>query len=170
MAVRIELLGDQVGREKFACGVTALDEFLARRAGQQQRKGFGKTYLAIANSANSASPGEAIAGFVTLSAGQVATTALSPEAKLPRHPAPVLRIGRLAVDQRFQGQGIGRQLLAFALQLALEFSARVGIHAVMVDAKNDSSATFYQRLGFRPTLDNPLCLYLPLAVLRQTTT
>lgn len=163
MAVRIELLSDQAGRDGFACGVAVLDEFLARRAGQQQRKGFGKTYVAMA------SPDDAIAGFVTVSAGQVATTELSTAAKLPRHPVPVLRIGRLAVDQRFQGQGIGRDLLAFALYLALEFSERVGIHAVVVDAKDDKTAAFYRRLGFRPTLDNTLCLYLPLAVLRQTT-
>lgn len=165
MALRIELLGDpgvRGARDGFACGVAALDEFLARRAGQQQRKGFGKTYVALVG------PDDAIAGFVTVSAGQVATTQLSPESKLPRHPAPVLRIGRLAVDKRFQGQGIGRELLAFALHLALEFSERVGLHAVVVDAKNDKAAAFYRRLGFRPTLDNALCLYLPLAVLRQT--
>lgn len=160
--MRVELLAGQAGRSSFACGVAALDDFLAHRAGQQQRKGFGKTYVAIVDNA--------IAGFVTVSAGQVSTTGLSLEAKLPRHPVPILRIGRLAVDQRFQGQGIGSEFLAFALHLALEFSERVGIHAVVIDAKDNLTVAFYRRLGFRPTLDNPLCLYLPLAVLKQTRT
>lgn len=114
-----------------------------------------------------AGPDDAITGFVTVSVGQVATTELPDVAKLPCHPVSVLRIGRLAVDQCFQGQGIGHELLAFALHLALEFSERVGIHAVVVDAKDDPAATFYRHLCFRPKLDNALCLYLPLAVLRQ---
>jgi GNAT superfamily N-acetyltransferase len=67
-----------------------------------------------------------------------------------------------------QGQGVGHELLAFALHLALEFSERVGLYAVVVDAKDDRVAGFYRKLCFRPTLDDALCLYLPLAVLRQT--
>lgn len=110
-----------------------------------------------------AGPDDAIAGFVTVSVGQVATTELPAVEKLPCPPVSVLRIGWLAVDQCFQGQGIGHELLAFAL----EFSERVGIHAVVVDAKDDQAATFYRHLCFRPMLDNALCLYLPLAVLRQ---
>ena len=43
MALRIELLGGHAGRDRFDCGVAALNDFLSRRAGQQQRKGFGKT-------------------------------------------------------------------------------------------------------------------------------
>lgn len=163
MAFRIELLDGHAGRDRFDCGETALNEFLSRQAGQQQRKDFGKTYVALTE-------GDVIAGFVTLSAGQVATADLPVQLKLPRYPVPILRIGRLAVDKRFQGQSIGRDLLAFALRLALDFSERVGLYAVVVDAKDERAATFYRRLGFRPTLDNGLCLYLPLSVLRQTKT
>lgn len=162
MMVRIELLDGQFGRESFDCGNAALNEFFRRQAGQQQRKGFGKTYIALAGKDN------VIAGFVTVSIGQVATTELPPQLKLPRYPAPVLRIGRLAVDLHFQGQGVGQNLLSFSLRLALDFSSRVGIYAVVVDAKDEKAAGFYMRLGFRPTLDNELCLYLPLAVLKQT--
>lgn len=162
MVSRIELLDGHAGRDRFDCGETALNEFLARQAGQQQRKDFGKTYVALAEGE------DAIAGFVTLSAGQVATTDLPAQLKLPRYPVPILRVGRLAVDKRFQGQGVGRDLLAFALRLALDFSERVGLYAVVVDAKDERAATFYRRLGFCPTLDDGLCLYLPLSVLRQT--
>ena len=79
----------------------------------------------------------------------------------------MLRIGRLAVDQQAQGQGTGHRLLSFALQLALEFSASIGLYAVVVDAKNDKAARYYQRMGFVPTLDDPLCLYLPLSMLKK---
>jgi GNAT superfamily N-acetyltransferase len=160
--MRIELLAAQHQREGFDCGEPALNDFLRRQAGQQQRKGFGKTYVALADN------GVGVVGFVTVSAGQVAAEQLPPGLKLPRYPVPMLRIGRLAVDGRSQGQGIGQDLLAFALRLALEFSQRVGLYAVVVDAKHDKAGAFYRRLGFVPTLDNPLCLFLPLSTLEKS--
>ena len=78
---------------------------------------------------------------------------------------PILRIGRLAVDQRFQRAGLGRSLLRHGLALALELSERVGIYAVVVDAKHDTAAAFYRKLGFVPFAARPLSMYLPLATL-----
>ena len=77
----------------------------------------------------------------------------------------MLRIGRLAVDRRRQGQGFGQDLLSFALHIALEFSEAVGLYAVVVDAKNETISGFYRQLGFVATLDNPLYLFLPIASL-----
>ena len=159
--IAVQLLGAEHRREGFDCGDAALNDFLLRQAGQQQRRGFGKTYVALADD------GVSVIGFVTVSAGQVATSALSSQAKLPRYPAPVLRIGRLAVDGRHQGKGVGQDLLAFALRLAVEFSQRVGLYAVVVDAKHDKAKAFYVKLGFIVCVDNPLCLYLPVATLER---
>ncbi|MBN6741280.1 GNAT family N-acetyltransferase [Acidithiobacillus sp. MC6.1] len=159
MADRITLLGQQSGRAHFDCGNHALNDFLQRHAGQQQRRGLGKTYVAQRDDLPD------ILGFVTVSVGQVATEALPSPPRLPQYPVPILRIGRLAVDRRYQGHGIGQNLLAFALHLAVEFSERVGLYAVVVDAKHDSAARFYQRLGFTATLDDPLCLYVPVSQL-----
>lgn len=161
MAIRIERLSSEHDRSNFDCGEPALNDFLQRLAGQQQRRGFSKTYVALAEGEN------AVLGFVTLSAGEVATGQLPPALKLPRYPAPVLRIGRLAVDRRRQGQGIGQDLLAFALRLAVEFSRQVGLYAVLVDAKHARAEAFYRRLGFIPTAADALCLFLPLATLEK---
>ncbi|MFA6013535.1 MAG: GNAT family N-acetyltransferase [Gallionellaceae bacterium] len=158
----IQLLGAAHRREGFDCGEAALNDFLLRHAGQQQRRGFGKTYIALAED------GVSVIGFVTVSAGQVATTSLASQAKLPRYPAPILRVGRLAVDVRYQGQGVGQDLLAFALRLAVEFSQRVGLYAVVVDAKHEKAKVFYMKLGFIACVDNQLCLYLPVATLEQS--
>jgi predicted N-acetyltransferase YhbS len=160
--VAIRLLGAEHRREGFDCGEAALNDFLLRQAGQQQRRGFGKTYVALAED------GVAVTGYVTVSAGQVATTSLPSQLKLPRYPAPMLRIGRLAVDVHHQGEGIGQDLLAFALRLAVEFSQRVGLYAVVVDAKHNKAKAFYVKLGFVACVDNPLCLYLPIATLEQS--
>jgi GNAT superfamily N-acetyltransferase len=158
----INLLGVEHRREGFNCGDAALNEFLLRQAGQQQRRGFGKTYVAIAED------GVTVTGFITVSAGQVATTSFPTQSKLPRYPAPMLRIGRLAVDVQYQGKGIGQDLLSFALRLAVEFSQRVGLYAVVVDAKHDKAMAFYVKLGFIACVGNPLCLYLPIATLEQS--
>lgn len=158
----IQLLDASCRREGFNCGDTALNEFLLRQAGQQQRRGFGKTYVALAED------GVSVAGFVTVSAGQVATSSLTGQKKLPRYPAPMLRIGRLAVDKRHQGKGIGQDLLAFALQLAVEFSQRVGLYAVVVDATHEQAKAFYVKLGFIACADSPLMLYLPVVTLEQS--
>ena len=160
--VAIQLLATQHRREGFNCGDAALNDFLLRQAGQQQRRGFGKTYVAVAED------GVTVMGFVTVSAGQIATASLPVQLKLPRYPAPMLRIGRLAVDVRYQGKGIGQDLLVFALRLAVEFSQRVGLYAVVVDAKHAKARAFYVKLGFIACVDNPLCLYLPVATLEQS--
>ena len=161
MPVPVELLGSHHQRAGFDCGNPALNEFLQRQAGQLSRKGFGKTYVALA------ADGLSVIGFLNLSAGQARTQSLPAYLKLPRYPVPILRIGRLAVDHAAQGQGTGRQLMAFALQLALDFSKSVGLYAVVIDAKHDKARAFYQTIGFIPTLDDPLCLYLPLSVLEK---
>lgn len=161
MAVRIELLDARHRRAGFECGEPALDAFLANLAGQQQRRNFGRTYAALADD------GLTIIGFVTVSAGQVATADLPAGLKLPRYPVPVMRIGRLAVDSRHQGRGIGKELLVFALGLAQAWSAHVGIYGVAVEAKQMAVRDFYLRLGFLPGRDNPLNMILPLATLAQ---
>ena len=161
MATRIERLAAHHRRDGFDCGEPALNDFLRRQAGQLERRGFGKTYVALADD------GVSVTGYVTMSAGQVATSGLPAQLKLPRYPAPMMRIGRLAVDGRHQRLGIGQELLSFALQLALEFSQQVGLYAVVVDAKHTRAKAFYESLGFTPTVDDPLCLFLPLATLRK---
>lgn len=161
MGLRIEMLGAAHRRDGFDCGEPALNEFLSRLAGQQQRRGFGKTYVALAEDSVS------VIGFVTLSAGQVATTQLPSTLKLPRYPVPVLRIGRLAVDTRHHGRGVGYGLLGFALNLASEWSQRVGVYGVAVEAKHNRARAFYLRLGFLPGVDDPLLMILPLSTLAR---
>jgi len=69
--------------------------------------------------------------------------------RLPAYPLPVLRLARLAVDERFQGHGIGRLLLRAMFEVALEMRDRVSCIGVVVDAKTDAVA-FYASLGFKP--------------------
>jgi len=90
-----------------------------------------------------------IAGFATVSASEISPDAM-PLAKrkdLPRYRLSVLRLARLAVDERFQGQGVGSLLLRAILALASRMAEDVGCVGVVVDAKPDAVA-FYEKLGF----------------------
>ncbi|MFO1267978.1 MAG: GNAT family N-acetyltransferase [Rubrivivax sp.] len=96
----------------------------------------------------------------------MAAQVMPSQLKLPRYLH--LSLHRSSGRQAgIQGRGIGQDLLAFALGLAVEFSEKVGLYAVVVDAKNDRVAAFYRKLGFEATLDDPLCLFIPVSKLVQ---
>jgi GNAT superfamily N-acetyltransferase len=89
---------------------------------------------------------------------------------LPSYPLPILRLARLAVDERFQGHGIGKLLLRVMLELALEIRDRIGCIGIVVDAKPDA-VSFYSVLGFIPIdlisgslgdRPEPVSMFLPI--------
>lgn len=141
--IRIRRLESHDDRSGFRSGNIELDRFFLRYAGQNQfRHHIGTTYIAT--------QGNCITGFVTVSSGEVMTEEL-PKAlrgRLPTYPLPILRVARLAVDEHFQGQGIGRLLLRAMFELALEMRDRAGCTGVVMDAKLDA-VDFYSGLGFK---------------------
>jgi len=86
---------------------------------------------------------------------------------LPQHHIPAVHLGRLAVDESMQGQGLGGDLLFHALLTAAKISEHVGVYAVDVFAINAKAAAFYQRFGFLPLNDDPFHLFLPVKLVRQ---
>ncbi len=163
--VRIRRLESRDDRTEFRSGNIDLDRFFQRYAGQNQfRHHIGTTYVAV--------QGDRIVGFVTVSSGEMGAEKLvkSLRRRLPAYPLPILRIARLAVDERFQGHGIGRLLLRSMLELALEMRDRVGCIGVVVDAKPDA-VTFYLSLGFKRLnlvsgslgdRPEPIAMFLPM--------
>lgn len=148
-------------REAFDCGEEALNEFLRRYARKSHDLGGAKTFLAIDDA------DETILGFYSLSPASVAY-ARTPEIVrrgLARHDVPGFRLARLAVDRKFQGQGLGGQLLLAAGRRCLAASAEVGGVVLVIDAKNERAAGWYASYGAVPLLDAPLSLLLPLATI-----
>jgi GNAT superfamily N-acetyltransferase len=143
VAVSVRRLAPTDDRTRFRSGNIDLDRFFVRYSGQNQfRHHIGATYVAIDNH------GE-IAGFATVAASEL-TTATLPESKrkrLPAYPLPVLRLARLAVDERHQGQGIAHTLLRAVFVLAHNMATDMGCVGVVVDAKPEAVG-FYQKLGF----------------------
>ena len=69
-------------------------------------------------------------------------------------------IGRLAVDQHYTGQGLGRFLVQDAFQHIVQTAGVIGTWAMMVQAKNLAAADFYKRLGFQASDSNPMLFFL----------
>jgi GNAT superfamily N-acetyltransferase len=154
-----EAIGKGHDREGFDCGEDALNEFLRRYARKNHELGGAKTFLAIDDSDN-----KTIVGFYSLSPAAVAY-ARTPEIVrrgLARHDVPGFRLARLAVDRRFQGVGIGGQLLLAAGRRCLLAAAEVGGVMLVIDAKNERVARWYAGFGALPLLDAPLTLLLSL--------
>ena len=87
--------------------------------------------------------------------------------KLGRYDVPVFRLGRLGVDRSVQGRGLGGDLLLAAGARALAVAGEVGGIALVIDAKNERAASWYERFGALPLLDDPLELILPLSVIAE---
>lgn len=152
-------------RAAFDCGEPALNEFLRRYARQSHVTGGAKSFLATDDTDN-----KTILGFYSLSPASVAY-ARTPEIVrrgLARHDVPGFRLARLAVDRRFQGQGIGGQLLLTAGKRCLLAAAEVGGVVLVIDAKNENVAGWYGSYGAVALLDAPFTLLLPLATIEAT--
>ncbi|MGI8644037.1 MAG: GNAT family N-acetyltransferase [Thermomicrobiales bacterium] len=142
---RIEPFSRNLDRSQFACGEDALDRYLQRQAGQDFDRSLTAIFVAVDSDI------ERVAGFYTLSAQSIGAEQLPAEIarRLPRHPAPVTLLGRLAVDKAYQGQGLGRALLYDALQRAYQIRLQIGSMAVIVDAKHREACAFNERHEFR---------------------
>jgi GNAT superfamily N-acetyltransferase len=163
--MEIRILRESDERAGFRSGDADLDRFLQKYAGQNQfRHHIGTTYVAV-------EAGQLL-GYATVAPGHIEIDDLPAKLrrKLPNYPLPILRLGRLAVDESFRGQGLGKELLRFVLELAIRLAADYGCIGVVVDAKTDA-VEFYERLGFmrlellqgqsgaRPT---PTAMFLPM--------
>jgi GNAT superfamily N-acetyltransferase len=154
----------ELNRSAFSCGDEQLDRYLKERAGQDQRRGVASCFVLLDQIDGT------IVGYYTLSAFGVVTTDLpaSMTKRLPRYPnLPAILLGRLAVDTRYQGQGFGRRLLVDALRRALAVTSQVGAVVMMVDAKDETAARFYEAFGFTRFRDSPRRLFLPIAAIRN---
>jgi len=157
VTLEIEPLGPRHDRTKFTCGVVALDRYFQLFVTQDTKRRISNCFVAVTADGD-------IAGFYTLAATSLRMGELTPdEAKrLPRYPLlPAGLIGRLAVDQRYAGKRIGSALVMDAV--ARSARSDPAIFALVVDAKDDRAAQFYEHLGFRRFASRPASLFLPVA-------
>ncbi len=157
----IEPLVAKHKRQDFSCGVNALDEYLRRFARQHNEANVSRTYVATHD--------HAIFGFYSLTMSAIRRDNLPPKhrSRFPNFPLPVARLARLAVDSRYQRQGLGDLLLADALDRCLRLSNEIGMIGVVVDAKDEKARAWYERYEFERFPDLPLSLWLPTTAIAK---
>jgi GNAT superfamily N-acetyltransferase len=160
-ARRVEKLRRDHPTEHFDCGRDELNRYLVRYAWQNQQAGAAQTYVGIV--------GEVIVGYHTLAVGHV--TLQDAPARLTkglaRHPVPIMLLARLAIDHRWQGQGIGKALLRDAMLRTLQAAQIAGIRALAVHAKDENARRFYEHFDFVPSPTDPVHLFVLLKDVRR---
>ncbi len=145
-------------RQGFDCGRPELNDWLRNVARQHQDKGLSRTFVATLED----QPAE-ICGFYALTLTEVDTQSLTAQRrkKLPRL-IPGVRLGRLAVDRRYQGKRLGELMLINAIERVRRIMEHAGVVGLFVDAIDEQAAQFYARYGFEAFADEPLKLFLPV--------
>ncbi len=149
--------------EGFKSGVSSLDDYLARRALGNHLSDISRCYVSVDDATNR------VVGYYTLSAVGIEHARLGGRARRNApNPVPAVLLGRLAVDESAQGQGLGRWLVRDAILSALSAADRIGVRLLLVHALNDEASAFYRSLGFNPSPTDPLHLYLLLGDARKS--
>lgn len=151
-------------RASFDCGDLELNQFLARYARKSHERGGAKTFVAVP-----AAGYPSVLGFYSVSPASIAydDAPASLTRSLGRHDVPAFRLARLAVDRRYQRQGLGGQLLLAAGRRCVRASIEVGGVALLIDAKNTDVARWYAGYGAVALEDHPLTLVLPLTTIAE---
>ncbi|PZO00245.1 MAG: N-acetyltransferase [Hyphomicrobiales bacterium] len=145
-------------RGDFDCGVDALNRYIRQFANQDLKRGLTRVHV-LAN-------GPRIVGYYSISAHSVPRDHLPDDIKLgPYEDIPFLLLGRLAVDRRWQGQGYGDALIVHAFTTTRAAAAQIGILGMIVDAKDEKAAAFYEGFGFRRLAGTQNRLALPISAM-----
>lgn len=146
-----EALREDHETEDFDSGEPTLDAWLVRRARANQVSGASRTYVVCR--------GRKVVGYYALASGGIDLDAAP--SRLRRNmpdPLPVVVLGRLAIAQAEQGQGLGRAMLRDASTRVLQAAERVGVALLVVHALSDRAKQFYLGCGFKESPLDPMTL------------
>jgi GNAT superfamily N-acetyltransferase len=163
-ALTIEPLASHHDRAGFACGIESLDRYFKTQAGQDVRRKANAVFVLIESKDPSRVLGYYTLCATALSQGDVPLTARKHVPLYPKVSATL--VGRLAVSESYQGQGIGALLLADAVRRAYVSASSIGSSMLVVDAVNERAAAFYEANGF-VRLPDSLRSVLPMNLIRQ---
>lgn len=138
---------------QFFCGKETLDDFVKNKALKNRRNKATTTYV-ICKSGSSVA-----IGYFSLASGCVVRDEAPKnlQRNMPRE-IPAVVLGRLAIDLRYQGQGLGEALLLEAFERALVASNTIGAAVILIHAIDTAAADFYKKHGFKESPIKPLTL------------
>ena len=142
----IEFLDKKHNKKEFNCGKELLNNYIHNQAGQDIKRKLSVCFVISENETN------LIQGYYTLSNNSIPLSQfpIQIQKKLPKSytSIPTTLLGRLAIDMKSQGKGIGKILLIDALKRSYELSKEMGSFAVVVDPIDEEAERFYEKYGF----------------------
>ena len=145
-------------RAGFDCGVESLNTFIRKTARRQDERHLVRTTVLV-----EADQPNRILAFYSTAPCEIAPPPGVRTWKNYPHPVPFLRMARLATDQRVRGQGFGELALLSAIEDAATISREfTAIGGLVVDAKDEQAASFYEKYGFIRIEPGGLQLFLPI--------
>lgn len=139
----------------FDCADSLLNDWLRRRALQNEQTGASRTYVVCM--------GDRVIAYYALAVGAVShENALGRVRRNMPDPVPVMVLARLAVDQEYGDRGIGSGLLRDAIIRTLQAAEIAGIRAILVHAISNRAKEFYEKWGFASSPVDPLTLMISL--------
>lgn len=144
--VVIQPFNKSVVLNRFKCGATPLDRFLANKAkGSVKRFEFKVNVATLEGSAN-------CIGYYALQLGSdtIPDDFKQKQRDYIRHYTsfPAVHLSYLAVHEQWQGQGLGRHLLQDVFERVAAIADEVGFYALTLQSYSADSTAFYKRLGF----------------------
>jgi GNAT superfamily N-acetyltransferase len=141
--------------DDFDCNVDSLNDWLKKRAYQNQLSGASRSYVVL--------EGKRVVGYYCLASGalELSDSPTQVRRNMP-NPIPVAILGRLAVDKSFQGKGLGVALLQDAVLRTAQAGGILGIRGLLVHALSMEAKTFYEHHGFVASPTQPMTLILSL--------
>jgi len=155
--------------KSFDCGKPDMNQYLARFALRNMELGLNSTWVLPVINAEKANHKVDLAAYFTLATSTVIREEIPTDNKLPGYPVPVVLLARLAVDNKFQKQGLGDKTLITALRKSAELTeAGLPAHCLILDVLDDIALTYYQRFEiFVPFTDDPMRLFIPMHVVKK---
>jgi predicted GNAT family N-acyltransferase len=150
--------------KEFTCGSPMLDNYLKHQASQDIKKKLTACFVYTEHEVN------LVKGYYTLSNNSIPSNLIpvSFRKQIPKSYSsiPATLLGRLAVDIKYQGQGMGKALLIDALKRSFLISKSIGSFAVVLDPLDREAEKFYEKYGF---IKLPDCgrMFLPMKIINQ---
>jgi predicted GNAT family N-acyltransferase len=159
-----ESLNPKHRKKEFSCGKEMLDNYLHKQANQDIKRKLAACFVLNDKEMN------LLKGYYTLANNSIPQELIPTEfqKKLPKSyiSIPTTLLGRLAIDNRFLGKGIGKLLLIDALKRSYEISQSIGSFAVVVGPLDNDAEKFYDQYGFIKLPDSGK-MFLPMNIIKS---
>jgi predicted GNAT family N-acyltransferase len=157
------LLATSHVKAQFTCGKVMLDDYIRKQAKQDMKGKVAACFVLTDDH-------KEIKGYYTLSNGSIPRSQIPEDfiKNLPKYKdLPVTLLGRLAVNNKFQGQKLGSLSLLDALKRSLDTALNsIASMAVIVDPIDEQAIDFYTKYGFI-TLPDSKRMFLPMGTIEK---